>query len=58
VRAFDPTVDEKLNTDKNNNISKNLIFSKQGIYHDSKGKQDFGGDSLQSAFTLRDTIER
>lgn len=58
VRAFDPTVDEKLNGDKNNNIRKNLIFSKQGIYHDSKSKQDFGGDSLQSAFTLEDTIER
>ena len=58
MRAFDPTVDEKHNIDKNNNISKNLMFSKQGIYHDSEGQQDFGGDSLQSAFTLGDTIDR
>ena len=56
--AFDPNVDGKHYTDKNNNITKNLIFSKQGIYRNSEGEHAFIGDSPQPAFTLQDTIER
>ena len=58
MRAFDPTVDEQPSIKANKILSKNLIFRKQGLYHKSVEKYDFGGNSLQPALTLIDTMER
>ena len=58
MRAFDPTVDEQPSIKENKILSKNLIFRKQGLYHKSVEKYDFGGNSLQPALTLTDTMER
>ena len=58
MRAFDPTVDEQPSIKANKILSKNLIFRKQGLYHKSVEKYDFGGNSRQPALTLTDTMKR
>ena len=58
MRAFDPTVDEQPSIKANKILSKNLTFRKQGLYHKSVEKYNFGGDSQQPALTLTDTMKR
>ena len=57
VKAFDPTVDEQPSIKANKILKKNLIFSKQGLFHKSIEEYDFGGN-IKPALTLTDTIKR